>query len=67
MSLLLYTLSNWQVVVNKMDLVPKEIQESIAKRLEEQISYTIPEIAGLPIIPVSAKSKKGVFNIIDEV
>ena len=50
-----------------MDLVPKEIQESIAKRLEEQISYTIPEIAGLPIIPVSAKSKKGVFNIIDEV
>jgi len=53
--------------VNKWDLVPVDQRELYLETCRERADKSLPQLAGIPIIPISAERGKGLDNLMDAV
>lgn len=51
--------------LNKWDLVPRNQQSVYLKAVQEQIDKAVPQLEGVPLVPLSAKTKYGLRQVFD--
>ncbi|XP_023731159.1 uncharacterized protein LOC111878905 [Lactuca sativa] len=55
------------IIVNKMDLLKDKLYDRVVKAVPEEIQTIIPQVAGIPVVFVSALEGKGRIDVMEEV
>jgi GTP-binding protein len=55
------------ILVNKMDLLSKQIQSDVMAGLDLVVKHVLPSVRGVPLIPISAKTRQNLDAIFPSV
>lgn len=52
--------------LNKWDLISKENRKTYLDDLEYKLSHVLPQVKGVPLVPISAEKGQNVYKLLDE-